>query len=416
MDDPEGVAELTSPVTELASVARSTVLRPVRRLELLAYFSGAFDLAEQEETGHAARVAYLAHAVAERLGFGAEERRRVLYVGLLHDAGVAARAAAGPVAGGAWVAARFGLDEVVSDGISGAHERWDGRGRPDGRSGTEIPIEGLLVWAAHWACEFLDDAASPLRARAQLQAAAIKDISPLVGPEVASAVVAVLRDDTTWLGLSHEDLPRLIGQAGITEGRPSRRRVDQLAAAMGEIIDVAVRDPGRTARVAALARQIAVCLGLTTEYCEAIRVAGYLLDIGQQGVPRQITDKPTILTVDEMELMRRHPSLGETMLAGAPGFSEVATWIGAHHERPDGRGYPELLTIEELPLPPRILAVADAYWALRAERPYRPAFAASEAVAMLQVGAGQQFDPASVEALPAALRALVTEAESEAAG
>ena len=416
MDDAVSVAELGGPVTELASIARNTVLRPVRRLELLAYLSGGFDLAEQEESGHAARVAYLAQAVAERLGFGPEERRRVIYVGLLHDAGIAVRATRGPLGGGAWVADRFGLDEAVSDGIRAAHERWDGRGRPDGRSGTDVPIEGLLVGAAHWACEFAAGAPSPLRARAQLQAAGIKDIEPLVGPEIAAAMVATLRDDTTWLGLSHEDLPRLLGQAGVAEGRPSRRRVDQLAAAMGEIIDAAVREPGRAARVAALARQLAVCQGLTPAYCDAIGIAGYLLDIGQLGVPRQITDKPTILTVDEMELMRRHPTLGATMLEGASGFDEVASWIGAHHERPDGRGYPALLTIEELPLPPRILAVADAYWALRAERPYRPAFSASEAVAMLQVGAGQQFDPTSTDVLPDALRLLTSDAEVEAAG
>ena len=416
MDDVQGAAQLDSPVSDLISAARSTVLRPVRRLDLLAYFSGAFDLAEQQPDGHAARVAYVAHEVALRLGFGPEECRRVLYVGLLHDAGVSVRVAGGHLDGGAWVAEQFGLDEAVADAIRATHERWDGRGRPDGRSGAEIPVEGLIVGAAHWACEFADAAASPLRARAQLQAAVVDDIAPLAGPAIAAVMIDVLRDDETWLAISNDDLPRLVALAGIGEGRPSRRRVDQMAAAMGEVIDSAVREPGRAARVAMLARQIAICMGLTPAYCDAIGVAGYLLDIGQLGVPRHITDKSAILTVDEMELMRRHPGLGATLLEGAPGLSEVASWIASHHERPDGRGYPELLTRDELPLPPRILAVADAYWALRAERPYRPAFSASEALAMLEVGAGHQFDVDVVAVIPAALRALASGATSEAAG
>lgn len=411
----EAAAAVSTPPTELAS-ARGVVLRPVRRIELLAYLSGAFDLAEQQQEGHAARVAYLAHDVAQRMGFGAEERRRVLYVGLLHDAGVAVRVDGGHLAGGAWVADRFGLDEAVCEAIRATHERWDGQGRPDGRVGAEIPIEGLLVSAAHWACEFTEGATSPLRARAQLQHVTAADIEPLAGPAIAAALSAALRDDETWLALWDDDLARLVALSGIGEGRPSRRRLEQVAAAMGDVIDSAVREPGRARRVAMLARQIAVQLGLPESYCDAIAIAGYLLDIGQLGVPRHITDKPTILTVQEMEMMRRHPGLGAHMLEHAPGLGEVAGWIAAHHERPDGRGYPELLSIDDLPLPPRILAVADAYWALRSERPYRVAFSEGEVMAMLQVGAGQQFDAAAVRSLPAALRALDSQAESDAAG
>jgi HD-GYP domain-containing protein (c-di-GMP phosphodiesterase class II) len=81
----------------------------------------------------------------------------------------------------------------------------------------------------------------------------------------------------------------------------------------------------------------------------------------------------------------------------------VAHWIEAHHERMDGRGYPEMLEGEEIPLPARILAVADTYCALRAERPYRAAFGSQTALEIIEGGAGPQFDAAVVEMLPAAL-------------
>ncbi|MFA7248635.1 MAG: HD domain-containing phosphohydrolase [Dehalococcoidia bacterium] len=384
-------------------VARGTLLRPVRRVEILAHFSGAFDIAEQQQPGHAARVAYLAHEVARRLGFGAEERRRLLVVGLLHDAGVAVRHGGGHAGAGAWVAERFGYDTPVTEAIAATHERWDGRGRPLGLSGPEIPVEGLLVAAAHWACEFADRAMSPLRARAQLQNSSLADIEPLAGPEVGAALQAALHEDETWLAMWDDDLPRLVAHASIGEGRPSLRRLEEAARAMGEVVDSAVRETGRAARVSSLARQIAFALGLPEAHCEAIGIAGHLLDIGQLGVPRHITDKPSILTVDEMELMRCHPSVSARLLERAPGLSEVAEWIRAHHERPDGRGYPGMVGSEELPIAPRILAVADAYWALRAERPYRPAFAEDEAMVMIELGVGSQFDARVVEALPEAL-------------
>lgn len=396
---------------------RGSLLRPARRIEILAHLSGAFDIAEQQQTGHAARVAYLSFEIGHRLGFGGEESRRLLAAGLLHDAGVPVRHEGGHLAAGAWVAGRFGFDESVGAAILATHERWDGRGRPDGLRGSEIAIEGLVVAAAHWACEFADGSMSPLRARAQLQNSTIEDIEPLAGRVVAAALRDALRQDQTWLAMWNDDLPRLVAQVSAGEGRPAQARVEQAARAMGDVVDAAVREPGRAGRVSALARQIASILGLPEAYCDAIAVAGHLLDIGQLGVPKHITDKPSILTVDEMELMRSHPVVGARLLDRAPGLSEVAEWVAMHHERPDGRGYPELLGAEELPVAPRILAVADAYWALRAERPYRPAFSEDEAMVMIELGAGRQFDPAAVEVLPEAIEALVAAtAGADAAG
>jgi HD-GYP domain-containing protein (c-di-GMP phosphodiesterase class II) len=102
-------------------------------------------------------------------------------------------------------------------------------------------------------------------------------------------------------------------------------------------------------------------------------VAGSILDIGQLSVPRAVTEKPAIFTVEEMEMIRRHSGLGSRIVEGIPGMGEITLWIEMHHELPDGRGYPEVLTDDELPLPASILAVADSYWTLRTERPYRDA-------------------------------------------
>ena len=81
--------------------------------------------------------------------------------------------------------------------------------------------------------------------------------------------------------------------------------------------------------------------------------------------------KPDILTLTEMQLMQRHPSYSRLILEALPGLEEVALWVGAHHERPDGKGYPEMLTTDVIPLESRIIAVANVYVALTSDRPYR---------------------------------------------
>ncbi|MDA0366267.1 MAG: HD domain-containing protein [Chloroflexi bacterium] len=387
------------------AAASDITLAPARRVELLAHFSGAFDLAESQPVGHACRVAHFALGIAGVLGLTAAERRRVLSASLLHDAGVAVRTGAGHLDGGAWVAERFGLDEGVSNAIRHTHERWDGQGRPNALAGAAIPVESLIVSAAHWASDQVEGPDNPLRARTLLQRACPRDVEPYVGPEISAALSAVLRDDRTWIAMWSPKLPALVAAAGSGEGRPSLRNVEAAAAAMGEVIDAAIREPGRARRVADLAVALGEGLDLPLANRRALSLGGHLADIGQLGVPRHITEKPSILSVEEMEQMRRHPGLGGRMLESAPGLDGIGAWIEGHHERPDGRGYPAMLGGAEIALEARILAVADAYCALRADRPFRSALSRLESVALVRAGAGTQFDHTVVGVLPAALDA-----------
>src|SRR4029079_12034327 len=111
--------------------------------------------------------------------------RRVLGTALLHDAGGAVRTAGGHLEGGAWVAERFGLDVGVQAAIRATHERWDGKGRPLALAADVIPIEALVVRAAHWASDHIEEPANPLKARATLQRANRNDLEGIVGPRVA---------------------------------------------------------------------------------------------------------------------------------------------------------------------------------------------------------------------------------------
>jgi diguanylate cyclase (GGDEF)-like protein/putative nucleotidyltransferase with HDIG domain len=133
-----------------------------------------------------------------------------------------------------------------------------------------------------------------------------------------------------------------------------------------------------------------------------IRLAGILHDIGKAGVPNSILHKPDTLTVEEYEIVKRHPALGAQMIEHIS-LSDVREWVAMHHERPDGLGYPLGLHAGQIPLEARIVAVADAYEAMTSDRPYRDSIGYDAALAELRHGSSTQFDALVVEAFISAL-------------
>jgi diguanylate cyclase (GGDEF)-like protein len=153
--------------------------------------------------------------------------------------------------------------------------------------------------------------------------------------------------------------------------------------------------------VAELCGVIGVELGFEEEHVFKLRLAGLLHDVGKIGVPDSILQKPGRLTYEEFETMKAHPVLGAHILSAAERHDE-ARWILAHHERPDGFGYPNGIT--DIPLEASIIAVADAFEAMISRRPYREPRAVDEALAELGRCAGSQFDERCVAALTRVLR------------
>ncbi len=149
--------------------------------------------------------------------------------------------------------------------------------------------------------------------------------------------------------------------------------------------------------VGAHARATAAALGLEPERVERIHAAGVLHDLGKLGISDSILAKPTAPDDAEWDEIRRHPSTGARILENA-GLDDIAAWVRAHHERIDGVGYPERLNRREIPLEARILAVADAFEAMTADRPYHAGISRDAACQELCRCAGTQFDAAVVDA------------------
>jgi diguanylate cyclase (GGDEF)-like protein/putative nucleotidyltransferase with HDIG domain len=206
-----------------------------------------------------------------------------------------------------------------------------------------------------------------------------------------------------------EEVSRMLASVGGPEGAEL-----QLATVIGLAEALDIRDAGalgHSQTVGRYAEQIAAQLGLPDDHVERVRLAGVLHDVGKIGVSDRVIAKPGPLDADEWREMRTHPEIGARLLAH-PEFDDLRAWVHSHHERPDGRGYPLGLVGDSIPLEARILAVADAYEAMTADRSYRPSMGEEAARAELEAGAGTQFDPRVVRAFlqvleagrPAALR------------
>jgi putative nucleotidyltransferase with HDIG domain len=162
--------------------------------------------------------------------------------------------------------------------------------------------------------------------------------------------------------------------------------------ALAEALDI--RDTGtgqHSHTVGRYAELMARELRLDEERVERVRLAGVLHDIGKIGISDRVLSKPGPLDADEWREMYTHPEIGARLLS-RPEFDDLRAWILAHHERPDGLGYPYALAGDNIPLEARILAVADAYEAMTADRVYRPSLGVAAARAELEAGAGTQFD------------------------
>jgi putative two-component system response regulator len=156
---------------------------------------------------------------------------------------------------------------------------------------------------------------------------------------------------------------------------------------------------GHSQRVAELAGQLAEDLGLDATMCEDLRVAGRLHDVGKIGIREAILNKPGGLTSEEFEHVKRHVQIGLDILAPLFHIKQPLKYVEHHHERWDGRGYPQGLTGEAIPMGARILCAADTFDALTSKRAYRDPLEPMAALKHLKVDVGKQFDPCVYDAL-----------------
>lgn len=233
---------------------------------------------------------------------------------------------------------------------------------------------------------------------------------------IAAAAAPITLDDAVLaalvIGYSEEreftedeigTLRRIADQASVAVGHARQRTslknlAHDTAIALSEAIES--RDPytgGHCTRLAEYSRITAAALGLNRREIEIVRFGAALHDVGKIAVPDAILKKPDKLTPDEYAIIKQHTYHGGQICKRVSFLSDAYPIVYHHHERWDGKGYPDGLAGGRIPLGARIVAVTDAFDAMTNDRPYRPAMPDEEAIAILRDGAGSQWDPALVE-------------------
>ncbi len=427
----------------------------VRLAEVISALTYALDLTEGQRPGHTLRTALIAMRLGRELGLDGATLGALYYAALLKDSGCssnAARMAAlfgsddqdvkrdmrlvdwhdrwrlamrtarncgvgrNPIARiqhflriaqtpqmtreiisarcerGAQIAVALGFPSLTAEAIGHVDEHWCGLGHPIGLSGDEIPVLSriLLVsqtFEAFWTEEGLRAALSMLSARS----------GRWFDPSMVRCIAGWRRDAAWWKQLA--DIDRLDDavialEPGSAPVLATDARLDATAYAFAAVIDAKTPFTYRhSTNVARYAVGIASALGADAMVSKDILRAGLLHDIGKLGVSNRILDKPGRLTEEERDEIKKHPRWTLHILERVPAFRHFASASAHHHEWLDGRGYPWSLGAEHLDFTARILAIADVYEALTANRPYREGMSLDKVLGIMGPDRGSAFDP-----------------------
>jgi len=435
--------------------------------ELLGALSHALDMSEGQPVGHCMRSCWIGQRVGRAIGLSTAELRELFYTALLKDAGCSSNAArlcslfltddlafkrerrtvgtslpsllrfvvrhTAPAAGlrqrvraianavqnggeiqrelteqrcsrGAQIARQLRFSDDVADAIQSLDEHWDGSGHPQGLAGKEIPLLSRLALLAQ-AVDVFHASAGAQATREEIA----RRSGRMFDPRLADAFAVLARDPAFWRQLASDDLEQVV-----LEMEPAQLpqpvdddHLDDIAAAFGQIVDA--KSPwtgGHSARVALITDQLARELGFGAPERRWLRRAALLHDIGKLGVSNRILDKAGPLDIAEWIVVQRHAMHTEQILGRIGSFGVLARVAGAHHEKLDGTGYPRGLDARHIRLETRIITTADVFDALTADRPYRAAMPAGQAVKVMRDSIGTAIDGDCFAALERSVDAL----------
>lgn len=435
----------------------------IRLAEIIEALSHALDMTEGQPAGHCVRCCFIGMRIGQALGLGEEALRDLYYTLLLKDLGCSSNAAricelyladdlkfkrdfklvdgsfpqilkfvlshtgmevslaerfrgilhifknGGEISTsliqtrcqrGAEIAREMRFSEEVARGILDLDEHVDGGGKPLGLKGEEIHLFARIALLAQVIDVFFVNEGAT---------AALTEVRKRAGGWFDPHLVSVferLANPVFFAELGADNL-----EAYVLSMEPGRQVIfadedylDAIAAGFARVIDA--KSPytsGHSDRVALFTDMIAEELGISLTERRRLKRAALLHDIGKLGVSNSVLDKPGRLEGEEWQQMKRHAEFSEMILSRIAAFADLALIGGAHHEKLDGSGYPRGLKGDEISFETRIVATADVFDALTADRPYRAAMPVEKALAILWEGAGRHHDETCIAALERAL-------------
>ena len=297
---------------------------------------------------------------------------------------------------GAQIALDIGLGETAAETIRNLDEHWDGQGGPYHLKGEAIPLLGRIACLAQTLEVFvrtfdLKTGFDVLQKRS----------GKWFDPELVRVAKTLQPQLEFWQSVQERPKEALLAlEVRPAVERATEERIDAICHAFAQIVDA--KSPftaQHSFRVRDYAVEIGQEMGIMGVRLTTLRRAALLHDLGKLAISNTILDKPDRLTEEEWQTVRQHPFHTVKILQNIRGFERLTEIAGAHHERLDGKGYHLGLTAEQLDLDMRILAAADVFDALTAERPYRSALPLKEVYRIMDRDAGLGLDEECIAVL-----------------
>lgn len=435
--------------------------------EVVGALSAALDMTDGQPVGHSARCCWIGMHIGERLGLDGSELHNLFYMLFLKDLGCSSNAAricqlyatndhefkrnsklmdhslgqvlhfvatntavksglatklktilniarsAGNITRdlietrcerGAEIARTMRFPERVAQGILDLDEHWDGRGHPLGRKESDISLMARIALLAQ-----VIDVFHITGGRQAAMTEVRRRAGTWFDPHLVALFETLAKDLSFWAVLEGQDI-----EARVFALEPAANRtpldddlLDDIADGFAQVVDA--KSPftsGHSKRVALYSDMIAGELGMERSRKRWLVRGALLHDIGKLGISNEILDKAGKLDDDEWRSMKNHPVLGQHILSKIEAFSGIASIAMNHHEKLNGKGYPNGIGADELDLETRIVTVADIFDALSADRPYRAAMPTSKALSIMKEEVGSGLDPDCFDALASAIDRL----------
>ncbi|MCY6957102.1 HD-GYP domain-containing protein [Clostridium brassicae] len=353
-------------------------------------FSMALDIAECKSINHAKRIAYISIRLARALNLTEDKIKNVYYAAALHDIGINNYNRSDILdkktnwivhcKKGEHILKRMNLPEEVYIAIKYHHERWDGKG-PFELYRNNIPIISQIVSLADEFDSIFDERIDYIKAKYIFTEAIIKNKNKRVSSEVIDGFLKISEGERFWLDCKFNNfdyiLNKILPKDMLNINLESLENISEVFAG---IIDSKSKFTHNHSRgIANKMYCVTNILGYNQVVQKKAYIAGLLHDLGKIAVPNSILNKNGKLNTYERGIIDTHPYYTRLILEQIPGIEDITSWASNHHERVDGKGYPQRLLGCELGDIDKLMCVCDVYQALTEDRPYRKGMEASKA-------------------------------------
>lgn len=370
--------------------------------QLLTSLSFALDVAENRYFNHSRRTAYIAYCIAKEMNLNEDDIIDIYYTALIHDIGMAGHLSSHSVReihfhedlkkehciNGYKILEKLPLKDRIKEYILYHHEEWEGTG-PFGLQGDEIPLAAQIIHLAdYFELFFLRKVEDEIQFKNldSIHRWLNIHINKMFSNEICEAFSTVLLKEKFWFDLVSTNTEKAIQI--IEPGKDVFIDIDDLhkiSEAFSMLIDAKSKFTcEHSKQISIITGNFATYLGYNPLMIEKLTITANLHDIGKFVVPLNILEKPSKLNLSEFEIIKSHVYYTKLILKQIKGLEDIAEWAGNHHEKLNGKGYPEKLDERTLTKEDQIITLADIYQALTEDRPYRKGMKPKDAISIME--------------------------------